>query len=55
MMSMQQAPGGSQYPANGQANLNNAQAQGRATFTKQQFNDKRGSDFKKTAAQMFKK
>ena len=26
-----------------------AQAQGRATYTKQQFNDKRGSDFKKTA------
>ena len=53
MMGMQQAPAAYQYQ-NAQP-LQNAQAQGRATYTKQQFNDKRGSDFKKTAQQMFSK
>ena len=47
MMGMQQAPAAYQYQ--NQQPLQNAQAQGRATYTKQQFNDKRGSDFKKTA------
>lgn len=42
-MGMQQAPAANAQP------LQNAQAQGRATMTKKQFDDKRGSDFKKTA------
>lgn len=47
MMGMQQAPAANHYQNAG--GLQNAQAQGRATYTKEQFNNKRGSDFKKTA------
>jgi len=48
MMGMQQAPAANQYQGNQYGGATNAQVQGRATY-KQQFNDKRGSDFKKTA------
>ena len=47
-MGMQQASAAHQGQQFGGA-MPNGQAQGRATITKQQFNDKRGSDFKKTA------
>ena len=43
-MGMQQAPAAFQ----GQP-LQNAQVMGRATYTKQQLNNNRGNDFKKTA------
>ena len=50
---MQQAPA-AQYGGIGAGGIANGQ-QHRPSINKQQFNDKRGSDFKKTAAAMFKK
>lgn len=44
MMGMQQAPAAFQAQP-----LQNAQVMGRATYTKQQLNNNRGNDFKKTA------